>query len=756
MEFLNPPIPKIHRISSTISVFPPRFPLQIGSKNRGRRFRVSKSANPLFTHSLSSSSPQSFRLSAHSGNPIRRRNSLRKKLVHNQKVRQNPLPLVPNSDFQNPLQEGLNSVSIRENSTDDEIRVHNLGNSNLLTKLENWVDQYRRDIEFWGIGTGKIFTVLEDLDGNVKEVNVNQDEISRRSIDGDFEFRESPEVNARILYAKDLAREMEKGGNLIPRNSSVTEFVAVGKEKKLSLVSSIQDAIFRPDNVSKVGAMVICCVAVFLVVKKSFGFRNEKVNNTRSEKGNVEVIREPVESANVWFEKPKLDRKELMDNILKAKASKNEFVLPDQAIESSDFDRKIEEIKAMARQAREIERKDRSLADKDEKDAHIVDEGLPNETEEINTDGKEVDGNARQILEGNGAVVSALLPEGDNVKCRNEESSLESGATQESPIGKPKVILSEKEAREFLSKKHGNLGLKQAPSPKDDEGPSVFHEGVKNHSEKGAEMDSLAEKKFHEVEPVPEKIGDGFSDNHVAAREKSDGKLDSSADANLISKVPVKQEQFIDKKLDKLEREMEVFGPEAVVSKYRENAEEEEDYLWWLDLPHVLCIELYTTEGEKQKIGFYALEMAGDLELEPKPVNVIAFEDASDCRNLCYIIQSCLKMLGNGHALIVPRPPKDAFREVKGNGYGVTVIRKGELKLNVDQTLEEVEEEICEIMKEQSVDVSTMTKGVLGSGSGSGSSSKPKKSATRKRSKKALKTDAEKQQPAKARARNPK
>lgn len=50
--------------------------------------------------------------------------------------------------------------------------------------------------------------------------------------------------------------------------------------------------------------------------------------------------------------------------------------------------------------------------------------------------------------------------------------------------------------------------------------------------------------------------------------------------------------------------------------------------------------------------------MAADLELEPKPCHVIAFEDAGDCKNLCCIIQTHMDMLGNGHAFVVPRPPK--------------------------------------------------------------------------------------------------
>ncbi|XP_027908111.1 uncharacterized protein LOC114167273 [Vigna unguiculata] len=194
--------------------------------------------------------------------------------------------------------------------------------------------------------------------------------------------------------------------------------------------------------------------------------------------------------------------------------------------------------------------------------------------------------------------------------------------------------------------------------------------------------------------------------------------------AELMDKLPDRNKSFMEKKLNKVKREMELFGPQAVVSKYREYADDdEEDYLWWLDLPHILCIELYTVEEGEQKVGLYSLEMAGDLELEPKPHHVIAFQDPNDCKNLCYIIQAHMEMLGNGHAFVVARPPKDAFREAKANGFGVTVIKKGELQLNIDQPLEEVDELITEIgskmyhdmmMKERSVDINTLMKGVFG------------------------------------------
>ncbi|CAA2965357.1 embryo defective [Olea europaea subsp. europaea] len=126
--------------------------------------------------------------------------------------------------------------------------------------------------------------------------------------------------------------------------------------------------------------------------------------------------------------------------------------------------------------------------------------------------------------------------------------------------------------------------------------------------------------------------------------------------ADLMDKIPEKGRKFIKEKLDKVKREIELYGPQAVVCKL----------LVVADLPLILCIELYTVENGEQRVGLYSLEMAAELELDPKQYNVIAFEDA------------------DGNAFIVTRSLKGAFQEAKANGFSVTVIRKGQLQLNVD------------------------------------------------------------------------
>ncbi|XVE77284.1 hypothetical protein DITRI_Ditri13aG0050000 [Diplodiscus trichospermus] len=1143
MEVPCPPIFKTPQLFSSFSSF-------TSNKKPLHRFRTSEFGKiPLFPRCLPLPRTAVFHVSAHFGRRTSRRNSLRKKLLlDHQKVRQNPVPLNPTPDIQNPNGsfenfENLNCGSTKQSDVDDdvgELKSKPLGESALLTKLENWIDQYKKDAEFWGIGSGPIFSVVQDLEGNVKGVTVHEDEILKR-----LEFEDMEKVNSKVLYAKNLAREMERGDNVIPRNSSIAKFVVSGQES--GFVSGIREVILRPGfmpKFSRVGGLVLGGLFLLWVVKKLFVLGDKGVEYTEMEKemmrrkikarkdremlekGNVEVVQASAEPPSMSFQRPKLDRQELTNNISKAKAATGKLALLESSSSHSgksvDYEHEIQEIEVMENKAGDTESRDQSVVGKDENEVHGAKKEFSIEMQVNKEDGHDgvsfpsnlctEDSELGKISYRTGESIYPCEPNGDAVKFLNGVASLDSSVRQvtdassvqlskekqsteenlkimegtlplsvkeeviRSPVNpdnksytakstysgkKPRVILSVKEAREFLSTKSTKEELNQEPIMKivqesspglmlrsdersgrstkqiidvknkkfphaissgesesspseiacqssipddiesvcsdenDEESREEVHQqppyssqestGTNAEQRQTVKMENWIENNFEEVEPVLRKIGDGFRENFMGAREKvgeqlnmhteiaqlgfnedeselewmkddrlrdivfqvrdnelagrdpfylmdaeeklaffqglekkvekeneklshlhewlhsnienlyygadginlydsperiiprwkgpplekspqflndfqqqrkalftgqsgitypaknnresflhksaespvnenlaisssesdlkrkfgdadpkdskivvegSDGSVkpgkksgkefwqhtkkwssgflesynaetdpkvksimkDIGKDldrwitekeiqeaAELMTKLPERNKKFMEKKLNKLKREMELFGPQAVVSKYREYAEEkEEDYLWWLDLPHVLCIELYTFENEQQRIGFYALEMAADLELEPKPHHVIAFEDTGDCKNFCYIIQAHMDMLGNGRAFIVPQPPKDAFREAKANGFGVTVIRKGELQLNVDQTLEEVEEQICEIgskmyhdkiMREQSVDISSLMKGVLGT------SGKPTR---RKRSKKKLKRPTKK------------
>lgn len=1169
---------------------------------------------------------------AHFSPRLSRRNSLRKKISESPQVRPSPSPpllelknsnLTPDvveDSISNSVSDDVSFMGFDPSSVEDsksESTSKLVGGNVLFNKLDNWVSQYKKEVEFWGLGSAPIFTVFQDSDGRVENVTVHLDEISRRS---GQRFADPTALNSKISHARFLAREMENGRYVLPKNSSIAKFVASGEKSSFfsgikSLNQSLQHANLFP-KLSRIVIVLLCGSLVFWATKKSLmGREDEKKQLTQLEremlrrkmkarmeresleKGSVEVIQESTTVMSTG--RPQIDKDVLMSRISKTKALEKKVELSDsfqyQTTESLNLETKVQEIREMARHAKEIESANKSTADKHRQENQDKKKEMLNEIGNLNVESNFPDGESKEKRNTNGLPKPEFLqdPKSDVFGSFNDATFMEKGILQASTSSnnefidvrktsfedikesdaplcsteesiknnqgsltlndglpslekttrkKTRIIWSVKEARDYLSEKQKKLE-KEKPEPdqelqkntnikllRDDgsdsdtkmdmdrdfgvesdftattiasehsvlEGrqsisskiddledskketgasfgqvstsevngndsetkssmnkgnmmESNFEEfksmvekidnledketgafvvqpshcevssndskmkssvkegnGMENNSEKvkpiiekidnlkdgkketsdtvvrpsnsevsGSESkmksfmnkENWMEENFEEFKPIIEKIGVGFRDNYAVARKnvnrelyvnsdirklvsedddelewmKDDGlrnivfqvkenelagrgpfdsmsaedklaffkglenevkkgnekllkvhewihsnieNIDYGADgislydppekifprwkgpqqvdqdpdflnnfleqrealsakkdkqdslnkseesqlndnntatssvlydpktrfnegasknsniviessdgsvragkksgkeywqhtkkwsrkflesynaesdpevksimkdmgkgldrwitekeiaeaADLMNKLPEKRKEFIQKRIDKVKREIELFGPQAVVSKYREYAEEpREDYLWWLDLPYVLCIELYTNHNGDQRIGFYSLEMATDLELTPKPYHVIGFENPGDCKNLCYIIQAHMDMLGNGHAFVIARPPKDAFREAKANGFNVTIIRKGELPLNVDDTLEEVEEKITEIgskmyhdeiMQERSVDISSLTKGFLGA-----SRPKPRKGSKRR------------------------
>ncbi|KAK3194617.1 hypothetical protein Dsin_025927 [Dipteronia sinensis] len=197
MEVLNLPISRDSLSLSTFSPFTSKFSIKTSNKRNPYLYNVPPSKfhkNPSFPCYLLSSTTRRLQVLAHFGGPTSRRNSLRKKLLHDQQVHQkNPIPLDVISSFVDNLnsdsvkESGLNNAFadddgvVETSSSVKESKLKQIGESVLLNKLENWIDQYRKDVDYWGIGPGPIFTVFQDSEGNVKKVSVNEDEILREA-----------------------------------------------------------------------------------------------------------------------------------------------------------------------------------------------------------------------------------------------------------------------------------------------------------------------------------------------------------------------------------------------------------------------------------------------------------------------------------------------------------------------------------------------------------------------------------------------
>ena len=119
---------------------------------------------------------------------------------------------------------------------------------------------------------------------------VDEDQILKRSKVRRDAVENLAEVRSKILNAKNIAREMESGNNVIARNSSVAKFVVEGKEEGGGFVKAVQGFVAKPrllPRLSWVGRKVLYVLVVVWVVKKlfvAFGERDKEVEYTATEK----------------------------------------------------------------------------------------------------------------------------------------------------------------------------------------------------------------------------------------------------------------------------------------------------------------------------------------------------------------------------------------------------------------------------------------------------------------------------------------
>lgn len=531
------------------------YPLQISSPKFGiskwrkrtpsaRNSKICSPISPFFN-------PSRFQISAQFGRRTKRQNYLRKKLTQRQQVIENPIlhnhPSSENFQFgsENVDKESKNLVSDTGVVGDTEGSVNELktkafGESVLWNKLESWVEQYKKDTEFWGIGTGPIFTVFQDSEGKVKRVVVNEDEILKRSRIDPTLYRsamieEHEDVKAKISLAEVLAREMESGKNLLPKNSSVAKFLVSGEMS--NTVNRVSTFTLNP-NLSKklprIVLVVFCGFFLIWTVKKMFIAGNDgeeeytslekemlrRKMKARKEKektvtGEVEVIQGPNEPDNMSLERPWLNKQEIMSSIRKAREFDGKLALAEQfqnqQFQNAEFHEEIQEIRKMARHAREQEKEISLQADNGGESGNypastelsnekiVAEQNLFEDIDEQHDLSEFVGPTAS--FDNNGVHTSSsplvnhevhtsnskLEPLGDIKSsmanpCESKHDVISNYGTEKpiitsgqsskpseiSVTSKSKVILSVKEAREYLSKKNEKLKTKPEGSPGSD------------------------------------------------------------------------------------------------------------------------------------------------------------------------------------------------------------------------------------------------------------------------------------------------
>ncbi|XP_011090970.1 uncharacterized protein LOC105171522 isoform X2 [Sesamum indicum] len=109
---------------------------------------------------------------------------------------------------------------------------------------------------------------------------------------------------------------------------------------------------------------------------------------------------------------------------------------------------------------------------------------------------------------------------------------------------------------------------------------------------------------------------------------------------------------------------------------------------WWSKLPYVLAILMqrgHDGPGE----GLYTLKNISSAE--DRISHVVAFEDRADANNFCYLLQSFFEDLEDFKADVVPLTVKEVNEAVESNTMRVIVVKKGQLKLYAGQPLVDAE-----------------------------------------------------------------
>ncbi|XP_065863654.1 uncharacterized protein [Euphorbia lathyris] len=183
--------------------------------------------------------------------------------------------------------------------------------------------------------------------------------------------------------------------------------------------------------------------------------------------------------------------------------------------------------------------------------------------------------------------------------------------------------------------------------------------------------------------------GDNLKQEKVDLQKGSDSVTESSRSKKLETEVNQKARRKPNGFASSSRERSRDFGkrPKA---KIRDKQSAVQAVSWWLNLPYVLAI-LMRRGPEHEAAGLYALRTDNGVDGGDESSYTVAFEDRGDANNFCYLLESYFEDLGDFRADIVPLSTKDIQEEVKSGAKSIIVVKKGQLKLYAGQPFGEVE-----------------------------------------------------------------
>ncbi|KZV24823.1 hypothetical protein F511_26482 [Dorcoceras hygrometricum] len=119
--------------------------------------------------------------------------------------------------------------------------------------------------------------------------------------------------------------------------------------------------------------------------------------------------------------------------------------------------------------------------------------------------------------------------------------------------------------------------------------------------------------------------------------------------------------------------------------------------LWWSYLPYVLGILMYRGNDDTGAQGLYTLK---NTRTDGSLSHIVAFEDSGDATNFCYVLQCYFEDLEDFKADVFPLTVKELKDAVKSETMGAIVVKRGELQLYAGQPLADAEMRLRDIIEQ--------------------------------------------------------
>ncbi|XP_061349194.1 uncharacterized protein LOC133294525 [Gastrolobium bilobum] len=122
--------------------------------------------------------------------------------------------------------------------------------------------------------------------------------------------------------------------------------------------------------------------------------------------------------------------------------------------------------------------------------------------------------------------------------------------------------------------------------------------------------------------------------------------------------------------------------------------------VWWLNLRYVLVIFMQRGSNGEGPKGLYSLKFTSKEQDQSDDSYTVAFEDHADAYNFCFLLESFFKDLGDFSADAVPMSIQELNEEIISHAEKVVVVKKRQLQLYAGQPLTDVEMALCSIIEQ--------------------------------------------------------